>query len=299
MRLATIIDEQYQDETLHFVHDGYVWPVREVNPVYGTFFPEDMLELLESGRLPDMIEWFKEQGEFRLASLPDRCQPISEVKFAPLYRRPRKIWGIGLNYAQHAGDLDESAPTGEPASFMKPDTAIIGHGDTIRLPKLSQKTTGEAELGVIIGRKCRDIERDEWRGAVAGFTTVIDMTAEDILRRNPRNLTQSKSFDTFFSFGPVFVSADEVDDVSVLKVRTVHNGEVHAENVAANMTFPPDFLVAYHSQVMTLLPGDIISTGTPGAAPLADGDTIACAIDGFETLENPVVDLKAQDRQPD
>jgi len=299
MKLATIIDEQYEDETLHFVHDGHVWPVRDVNPVYGTFFPEDMMELLESGRLPDMVEWFKDQGEFRLASLPDRCQPISEVKFAPLYRRPRKIWGIGLNYAEHAGDVDESAPTGEPASFMKPDTSIIGHGDTICLPKLSGKITGEAELGIIIGKECRDVERDNWRSVVAGFTTVLDMTADDLLRRNPRNLTQSKSFDTFFSFGPVFVSADEVEDVKALKVHTVHNGEVHAANEVTNMTFPPDFLVSYHSQIMTLLPGDIISTGTPGAAELAEGDAIACAIDGFETLENPVVDLKVDIQQTD
>jgi len=288
MRLATIIDEQYEDETLHFVHDGYVWPVREVNPVYGTFFPEDMLELLESERLPDMIEWFKEQGEFRLASMPDRCQPIGDVKFAPLYRRPRKIVGIGRSGAERGGETDELAPT----SFMKPDSAIIGHGATVRLPKLSQKITGEAELGMIIGQECHKVERDDWRGAVAGFTTILDMTAEDVLLSNPSNLNRSKSFDTFFGFGPVFVSADEFEDISQLNVRTVHNGIVHAGDTVSNMIFPPDFLVSHHSEVMTLLPGDVITTSSPGAVELAEGDTIACAIDGFETLENPVVDIK-------
>ena len=100
---------------------------------------------------------------------------------------------------------------------------------------------------------------------VAGFTPIIDMTAEDILRQNVRYLTLSKSFDTFFSFGPCLVTPDAVDDVNALTVSTVINGRVHAENTVAHMTFPPDELVALLSTVMTLLPGDIISTGTPGA----------------------------------
>ena len=289
-----VCDEQYDDETLHFVHDGYVWPVREVNAVYGTFFPEDMLSVLEEGELDRMVAWFDEEGPFRLGSMPDRCQPIAQVKFSPLYRRPRKIWGIGLNYAKHAGDLDEETPTGEPASFMKPDTAIIGSGEEVEIPKLSEKTTGEAELGLIIGGEWREVDRKDWRNAVAGYTTIIDMTAEDILRRNPRNLTQAKSFDTFFSFGPVFVSADEVEDVSELVVKTLLNGAVQAENTVANMTFPPDFLVSYHSQIMTLLPGDVISTGTPGAVVLADGDVVGCEIEGVGETANPVVDLKGE-----
>ncbi|NUP90072.1 MAG: fumarylacetoacetate hydrolase family protein, partial [Candidatus Sumerlaeia bacterium] len=218
--------------------------------------------------------------------------PCQRVRFAPLLRRPRKIWGIGLNYREHAADLAETSPTAEPASFMKPDTAIIGPGETIRIPLLSERTTGEAELGIVIGRRCRDVPREAWLDAVAGFTTILDMTAEDILRRNPRNLTQAKSFDTFLALGPELRTPDEVGDVSALRVRTVIDGRVHAENAVANMTFPPDFLVAYHSRIMTLLPGDIISTGTPGAAVLHHGATLECHIDGFTPLVNPVVDLK-------
>jgi 2-keto-4-pentenoate hydratase/2-oxohepta-3-ene-1,7-dioic acid hydratase in catechol pathway len=127
---------------------------------------------------------------------------------------------------------------------------------------------------------------------VAGFTTIIDMTAEDILRQNPRYLTVSKSFDTFFSFGPQLVTPDEIPDVSTLEVSTVLNGRVHAKNVVANMTFSPAFLVSFLSRVMTLLPGDIISTGTPGACAIADGDIVECRISGFPSLVNPVVDLK-------
>jgi 2-keto-4-pentenoate hydratase/2-oxohepta-3-ene-1,7-dioic acid hydratase in catechol pathway len=129
---------------------------------------------------------------------------------------------------------------------------------------------------------------------VAGFTTIIDMTAEDILRQNPRYLTVSKSFDTFFSFGPQLVTPDEIDDVSELKVSTVINSKVHAENTVSNMTFSPAFLVSFLSQVMTLHAGDIISTGTPGAVAIGDGDIVECRINGFKPLVNPVLDLKIQ-----
>ena len=255
-------------------------------------WPSDLLGLLTAQKLEEVQAWHDAQG----GTLPNALQaaviPLDGARFAPLYRRPRKIWGIGLNYRAHAADLNETSPTLEPASFMKPDTSIIGHGDTIRIPLLSQKTTGEAELGIVFGRECRDVPRAQWRDVVAGFCTIIDMTAEDILRRNPRNLTQSKSFDTFFSFGPFFVTKDEIPDVNKVQVRTIINGRVHAENVVANMTFPPDFLVHYHSQIMTMLPGDIISSGTPGAAPLAHGDTVECHVDGFPPLVNPVIDLK-------
>ena len=127
---------------------------------------------------------------------------------------------------------------------------------------------------------------------VAGFTTILDMTAEDILRQNPRYLTLSKSFDTFFSFGPQLVTPDEIKDASKLVVSTILNGKVYAENVVANMTFSPDFLVSFLSGVMTLLPGDIISTGTPGAVVIKEGDIVKCKINGFLPLKNPVKDLK-------
>jgi 2-keto-4-pentenoate hydratase/2-oxohepta-3-ene-1,7-dioic acid hydratase in catechol pathway len=252
----------------------------------------DMLGLISSGQLTQLNDWYRGGGSSKCASMADKILSRSDVSFAPLYRRPRKIWGIGLNYVAHAADLAEKAPNEEPASFMKPDTSIIGHGDTIQIPLQSEKTTGEAELGVIMGRGCKDVPESDWLSAVAGFTTILDMTAEDILRRNPRYLTRCKSFDTFFSFGPVLVTPDEITDVLNLKVATVINGKVHAENTVSNMTFPPPYLVSFHSRVMPWLPGDILSTGTPQAVPLKHGDTLECRIDGFEPLRNPVVDLK-------
>lgn len=280
MRLATV--RTAGGELAAVVLDRGIVTLDTINQATGRDFPTEMAAFIGAGRLDELRQVLQEAGR----ELP--VEPAETVVFAPPYRRPGKIWGIGLNYRAHAADLDENVPE-EPASFMKPATAIIGPGDAVVLPAASRKVTAEAELAVIIGRHCRNISREEAAGCIFGYTCVIDMTAEDILRRNPRFLTRAKSFDTFFSFGPVILTADEVPDVFALRVRTVVNGEVRAENTVANMTFDPFALVAFHSEVMTLEPGDIISTGTPGAWPIARGDTVRCEIDGFPPLENPVV----------
>jgi 2-keto-4-pentenoate hydratase/2-oxohepta-3-ene-1,7-dioic acid hydratase in catechol pathway len=171
---------------------------------------------------------------------------------------------------------------------MKGDHTIIGPGDTIELPPQSERVTAEAELGVVIGRTCRFVPQDSALGVIAGYCLILDMTAEDILQRNPRFLTRSKNFDTFFSFGPELITPDEVVDVNRLMVATYRNGQLHRQNVVANMAFPPDYLVSFHSQVMTLYPGDIISTGTPGAVVIEDGDLAECRIEGLGALANPV-----------
>lgn len=290
MQLATLRND-YGDESLYYFHDRHFIAVEDAASVFGAFFPADLTSLLESGDLPEMIAWWDREADERLPRMPEFSIHQDHAKPGPLYRRPRKIWGIGLNYRDHAADLDERSPDAEPASFMKPDTAIIGPGDSILLPEMSERVTGEAELGIIIGKECRSVPAEDWLSVVAGFTTILDMTAEDILRRNPRNLTQSKSFDTFFSFGPLFLTPDELpEDIGLLTVQTVLNGKVKAENQVANMTFSPAELVAYHSRIMTLLPGDIISTGTPGATVLSDGDSLECRIEGapFLPLVNPV-----------
>jgi 2-keto-4-pentenoate hydratase/2-oxohepta-3-ene-1,7-dioic acid hydratase in catechol pathway len=284
-------------EEAALVLPGGVLPLAALNKALPQqTWPTDLLALITSGDLSRLNDWYRAGGREKAEKLQSDLLPRSEVVFGPLYRRPRKIWGIGLNYVAHAADLAEKAPNEEPASFMKPDTTIIGPGDTIQIPLQSGKTTGEAELGVIIGRECKDVPESEWLSVVAGFTTILDMTAEDILRKNPRYLTRCKSFDTFFSFGPVLVTPDEIADVLKRKVATVINGTVHAENVVANMTFPPPYLVSFHSRVMPWLPGDILSTGTPQAVPLKDGDVLECRIDGFEPLRNPVRDLKVKAR---
>jgi len=278
LRLVTI--RQVGREEAAVVLPVGVAHVREVGGFSGEE-EADLLSLLESGRFYELKEAY---GRRSL-----RAETVSRSSRAPLYRRPRKIWGIGLNYAEHAGDLSETAPADEPASFMRPDTTIIGPGEDIVLPPQSERVTAEGELALVVGREAKDVSEEKAPHFVAGFTTVLDMTAEDILRRNPRYLTRAKSFDTFFSFGPELVTPEEIEDVDALEVATVVNGEVYRSNTVSNMTFSPWWLVSFHSRIMTLLPGDVISTGTPGAVVVQDGDVAECRITGFESLRNLVV----------
>lgn len=244
MRLATI--KLFGLEVAGVITKQGVVPISAINKNYDMRWETELLKLIKSGQLEELNNWYLNEGKERLNALDQITIPMEKVEFGPLYRHPGKIFGIGLNYVDHAADLDEKAPNIEPASFFKPDTTIIGPNDAIQIPIQSEKTTAEAELAVIFGKECKDVEMKDWLSVVAGFTTTIDMTAEDILRKNPRYLTRAKSFDTFFSFGPQLVTPDEIEDILKLKVSTVINGKVHAENTIANMTFPPDFLVSFH-----------------------------------------------------
>lgn len=294
MRLATV--KRDQEEQAAIIHGDKAVMVAAVNEAYQEHWKTDIFSLIESGQLDELTLWFNDAGREVIESGELAGEDSGSLAYGPLYRRPRKIWGIGLNYVDHASDLGEKAPNTEPASFMKPDTSIIGPGDAIAIPLQSERTTTEAELGVIIGKACRNVEEGAVEPYIAGYTTIIDMTAEDILQKNPRYLTRAKSFDTFFSFGPQFVTKDEIEDLHALEVATVINGEVHRKNTIDHMTFSPEFLVSFHSNVMTLLPGDIISTGTPGAVHIQDGDRAKCRIEGFGPLINPCKDLKKLNR---
>jgi 2-keto-4-pentenoate hydratase/2-oxohepta-3-ene-1,7-dioic acid hydratase in catechol pathway len=276
MRLCTIwLDGE---ETAAVVVGDALVPVKRINAHLGRAWPTDVFALVNQGLSPILLR----DAERTPAPLPPW-----EATLAPLYRRPRKIWGIGLNYRDHAADLSAPFPS-EPASFMKGDHTIIGPNQAIQLPPESERVTAEAELGVIIGRECRAVSEEDAPQYVAGFCLILDMTAEDILQRNPRYLTRAKNFDTFFSFGPELITPEEVLDVMRLRVGTYLNGALHRENLVANMAFPPYYLIAFHSHVMTLHPGDILSTGTPGAVVIEHGDIAECRIDGLGALTNPV-----------
>jgi len=276
MRLCTLrLDGT---ETAAVVTDQGIVPVARINSYLGRAWSTDLYALLRQGLTLNLLR--------DAERTPDALAPDT-VHYAPLYRHPRKIWGIGLNYKDHAADLSAPFPT-EPASFMKGDHTIIGPGDAIELPPESERVTAEAELGVIIGRECRRVAEEDVPHYIAGYCLITDMTAEDILQRNPRFLTRAKNFDTFFSFGPELITPDEVLDVMRLRVGTWKNGALHRENVVANMAFPPHYLVAFHSNVMTLYPGDIISTGTPGAVVIEPGDIAECRVEGLGSLANPV-----------
>ena len=168
MRLATI--QRGGEEIVAVLVPGGVVPVDEIRDPDGDGWPVDLLSLLESGRLDELQSHFDGLG-VDAERLSARATPHGEVKYGPLYRRPRKIWGIGLNYVEHAGDLEEIAPSEEPASFMRPDTTIIGPGEEIRLPEQSERVTGEAELGLIIGHGAKNVSEEGAPSVVAGFTT--------------------------------------------------------------------------------------------------------------------------------
>jgi 2-keto-4-pentenoate hydratase/2-oxohepta-3-ene-1,7-dioic acid hydratase in catechol pathway len=215
--------------------------------------------------------------------------PADAVRFGPSLPPRRKQWGIGLNYREHAADLDEDRPAA-PASFLKPATALAAPGEPLRLPppSVTDRVTAEAELGVVVGRPCRDVEPDAFAEVIGGFVPVIDLTAEDVLERNPRFLTRAKSFDTFQAVGP-WIETDLPDDLGDVTVRTVVDGETVAENHVAAMAFDPPELLAYHSQSTLLETGDLLSTGTPGAGIVSPGSVVRAEIDGLPTLQADVV----------
>ncbi len=302
MRLATI--KHGGAEIAGIVTPRGVCPISALNAAKGTAWKEDMMSLIQAQQIPGLTAWYNDGGREELDTLPGLV-PAGEVVYGPLYRNPKRIFGIGLNYVDHAGDIGSAAPTGFPGSFFKMSDTLVGPGDEIKTPALreAQKTTAEAELGIILGRDCRDVAEEDWESAVVGYTTILDMTEESILKGNdyvsgnPRYLTIVKNFPTFFSFGPQLVTPDEVPDVLKLEVQSVHNGEVYAKNVVSNMTHQPAKLISLHSSIQGWYAGDILSTGTPRAFHIQDGDTAECRIYGpngfaMEPLVNPVVDLK-------
>lgn len=302
MRLATI--KLHGAEVAGIVMPKGIYPIEALNDNKGTAWKTDMMALIQAQEIPALTAWYNKGGREELESMPGLV-PAEEVVYAPLYRNPRRIFGIGLNYVDHAGDIGSAAPTGFPGSFFKMADTLIGPGDEIKTPALkeAQKTTAEAELGIIMGKDCRDISEENWQDAIVGYTTILDMTEESILKGNdyvkgnPRYLCIVKNFPTFFSFGPQLVTPDEVPDVLQLEVQSVLNGEVYAKNVVNNMTHRPARLVSLHSSIQGWYAGDILSTGTPRAFHIQDGDVAECRIYGpggfsMEPLVNPVVDLK-------
>jgi 2-keto-4-pentenoate hydratase/2-oxohepta-3-ene-1,7-dioic acid hydratase in catechol pathway len=200
-------------------------PVEAINAKLGLHVPNDLLEIIQT-------EASSQLHGFDSVELI----PLDQVTPQVPYDVPPKIWCIGLNYRTHADDIDAVQPE-EPGSFMKPASCMFRPGGEIVLPseKVTQDVDAEGELGVIIGKECKGLSIEEVPGAIFGYTTTLDLTALDVLRRNPRYLTRAKSMDTFFSFGPVVVTADEIPDVTRLEVITEHNGGIWSRDFVHHM----------------------------------------------------------------
>lgn len=202
---------------------------------------------------------------------------------APVIPRS-KVVAVGKNYRAHAEEMGGEAP-GEPLLFLKPNTSVIGPGDSIVLPPQSQQIEHEGELAVVIGRIAKNVKAENYADCVLGYTAANDVTARD-LQRSDGQWSRAKGFDTFCPVGPVIETAL---DETVGRVITRVNGEVRQDGALADMVHSVADIIEYASAAFTLLPGDILLTGTPaGVGPIVDGDTVEVEITGIGTLSNPV-----------
>jgi 2-keto-4-pentenoate hydratase/2-oxohepta-3-ene-1,7-dioic acid hydratase in catechol pathway len=209
---------------------------------------------------------------------------IKEVKLlAPTL--PSKIVCIGMNYAAHAAEINQDVPE-EPLMFFKPNSTVIGPGDAVVLPRQSSKVELEIELAIVIGKLTKDIRREQAADHIWGFTIANDVTARD-LQFSDLQWARSKGFDTFCPLGP-WIETEFVPDDQLLESRV--NGEMRQRGLVTDMITDPYALVSYVSENVTLLPGDVIITGSPsGVSGIVHGDVIECEIEGIGTLINPVL----------
>jgi len=210
--------------------------------------------------------------------------PFSDIELLPP-SIPSKIVAIGLNYRDHAEEVKLKLPE-EPLIFLKPSTAVVGPNNAIVIPPMSKRVDYEGELGVIIGKKAKNVEVAQAWEYIAGYTCFNDVTARDLQYRD-KQWTRAKSFDTFAPIGPCLVKGINPSDLSL---KTELNGKVVQSTTTAQLIFTVDRLLSFISHVMTLLPGDVIATGTTsGIGPMQPGDQVTVTIEGIGSLTNPVV----------
>jgi 2-keto-4-pentenoate hydratase/2-oxohepta-3-ene-1,7-dioic acid hydratase in catechol pathway len=220
-------------------------------------------------------------GQFHLTS---KIKKIEEVRLlAPSL--PSKIVAIGLNYRDHAEEVKLEIPK-EPVFFIKPSTSVIGPGEAIVFPKMSRRVDYEGELAIVIKKTAKSVPEEKAGDYILGYTCLNDVTARDLQPKNGQ-WTLSKGFDTFAPIGPWIVT--DIDP-SQLEISTLLNGERRQHSNTKNLIFGCKTLVSYVSRVMTLLPGDVIATGTSsGVGKMAVGDQVDVVIEGIGTLSNTIV----------
>jgi len=211
--------------------------------------------------------------------------PITQVKLlSPVI--PTKVVAVGKNYADHAAEMQSEVPQ-TPILFLKPPTSVIGPLASIKLPPESREVHHEAELAVVIGKVTRNVEPGDVNSHILGYTVANDVTARD-LQRLDGQWTRAKGFDTFCPLGPAIDT--EFDPTEQNQIMCTVNGETRQDGVTSDLVFGVVELVSFISKVMTLLPSDVILTGTPsGVGPITDGDRVEVEIGGIGVLLNPVV----------
>ncbi|HEY6740590.1 MAG TPA: fumarylacetoacetate hydrolase family protein [Actinopolymorphaceae bacterium] len=211
--------------------------------------------------------------------------PLADVRLlAPVIPRS-KVVCVGRNYAEHASELGNEVPK-EPLTFLKPNTSVIGPGDGIVRPPQTSDLQYEGELGIVIGRICRHVPVERAHDVIFGYVCGNDVTARD-LQKSDGQWTRAKGFDTFCPIGP-WIETDL--DLSDLAVTTTVNGELRQSGRTSQLIFDVPTILAYITSVMTLLPGDIVLTGTPaGVGPMDVGDEVSVTVEGIGTLTNRVI----------
>ena len=220
---------------------------------------------------------------FGTPTFTGRSWPVADVRLlAPIL--PSKVVAVGKNYADHAAEMGGPVPT-TPLIFLKPSTSVIGPFASILLPPSSEQVDYEGELAVVIGRPCRDVAAEDAASVILGYTVANDVTARD-LQRADGQFTRAKGFDSFCPLGPWIETELDPSD---LEIRTELDGEVVQDGHTAQLVFTVGEIIEFVSAVMTLLPGDVVLTGTPaGVGPMAVGQTVAVTVEGIGTLMNPV-----------
>ena len=293
-RLGVINDSQVIDLALAW--DAYPKHTGTSTSRQGSF-PDDMSALLQSDDttwqlVGSVTAWAEALPDSAGASLR---QPLDRVRLAPPLANPSKIICVGLNYHDHCREQNIKVPD-RPILFAKFPSSIIGPGDEITWPpEASRKVDHEAELAVIIGREGRHIPIDQAYDYVAGYTIVNDVSARDV-QFSDGQWARGKSFDTFCPMGPYLLTADEVPDPHTLRIRCWVNGELRQDSNTRELIFKVPDLLAYISKTCTLMPGDILSTGTPGGVGvfrdpqvfLKTGDLVEIEIDKLGRLRNRV-----------
>ncbi len=280
MRLTKI--KAGTDENPIVVGDGDKW--FRLHQVRGYENVARVGDLLGERQLREVAESVRKQADtLEVTNVElDRAGTIAD--------RDTDIWGAGLNYRRHSADLNTEQPGSGPGSYLRPTNCLIDNGGHIELPAQSKRVTAEAELGLVIGTRCKNVSRADWRSVVAGVTVVLDMTAEDVIRENPRYIPWAKGFDTFCSIGPVLLSLDELSDdaLDAILVSTIHNGQTIASATPRDMKYGLGRLVEHFTAGRTFEPGTVICTGTPGAVPINPGDTVQAVVEHVGTLTHPV-----------
>jgi 2-keto-4-pentenoate hydratase/2-oxohepta-3-ene-1,7-dioic acid hydratase in catechol pathway len=265
-------------------------------------FPQSMLELIRGGESAGVLaheawEYGKrlvDQQAIEELARRRLAYPLRRVRLlAPVPDPGRNVFCVGRNYADHAAERGAAVPE-YPEYFTKPGTAVVGPGDDIVHHAVTRELDYEVELAVVIGAGGRDIARGDALGHVFGYTIINDVTARDLQKRHTQWF-KGKSLDTFCPMGPVLVTADEVPDPQALGITLRVNGQPRQQSHTSKMIFPVAQCIEVLSQAMTLLPGDIIATGTPdgvGAASgnfLKPGDRVEAEVEGIGVLANKVV----------